>query len=65
MEQRHTIKVDTETLQALRILAAYHGKRLHTIVRELALNALQHAEQKRSVQHLLTNKRREDPHGLS
>lgn len=51
MEQRHTIKVDPETLQALRILAAYHGKRLHTIVRELALNALQHAEQERSVQH--------------
>jgi hypothetical protein len=36
---RHTIKISTEALTALRILAAYTGKRQHVILEHLILDA--------------------------
>jgi hypothetical protein len=47
-QTRHTIKISTEALNALRILAAYTGKRQHHLVEQLIIAALQRAEMART-----------------
>jgi len=44
---RHTIKISTEALKALRWLAVYEEKRQHTIVEQLILNAFALKERRR------------------
>lgn len=45
---RRTIKISTEALTALRILAAYAGKRQHCLVEELIFDALRLTERERA-----------------
>lgn len=47
---RHTIKISTEALKALRILAAYAGQRQHHVVEQLIFEALRLKERSRSHQ---------------
>lgn len=47
---RRTIKISTEALHALRILAAYQGKRQHEVVEHLIVEALQVEERHRARQ---------------
>jgi hypothetical protein len=47
---RHTIKISTEALKALRWLAVYQEKRQHVIVEALILAAWKQAEQERTTQ---------------